>query len=100
MIYGVEPPPDQFTHCEHTAEIQIVRNPNWDCRQALGELGGSRRYLACYVPETNKIVMPRFDASLYWSALLYHEYGHECGWRHLPNKPDQLTLTSESNHAR
>ena len=77
---GVEPPPAQYTHCKHTAKVITVANPDWSCRQELGP--NPRRYIACYVPATNTVIMPVRDRSPFWRDLIAHEYAHECGWRH------------------
>ncbi len=60
----------------------ISNNPNWDCRQTLGDLGPNKIFLACYIPGSNVIIMPRNDGGNWWQELLAHERAHECGWRH------------------
>lgn len=79
---GIEAPPVEYTQCEHTSTVEIVSNPNYNCREVLGYLGPNQIYLGCYVPWTNTIVMPPNDNSEWWQELLAHERAHECGWRH------------------
>ena len=76
-------PPEAFTKCENHATIVVDVNPNWLCRKELGgDAGNGKIFLACYVPRTNVIIMPRNDGGNWWQELLAHERAHECGWRH------------------
>ena len=78
----IEAPPTEYTQCEHKSTVEIVPNPNYDCRKIFGPAGNGKIYLGCYIPWTNTVIMPRNDGGNWWQELLAHERAHECGWRH------------------
>jgi len=86
---NVEKPPDQYMNGNPAAKVEEYRTNDEihkRCTSLLGDLANPyARFLGCYDPQSNVIVVPTQDGSWVAKALMIHERAHEYGWRH-PSK--------------
>ena len=80
-------PPGIFQQGFYTATKVFSIDPHKDCTTLLGPIARNKRFIACYVPMTDEMYIPKDCAksqSKTCKDLVKHEEGHARGWRH-PN---------------
>lgn len=76
----IEAPPPEYAAGPYTATTVVTRDVDAVCQALNGPLPG--RYVECYAPRFDVMIVPCDDASAWCESITAHAQGHARGWRH------------------